>query len=108
MKKVYLSLLAGLFMLPVFAQQPKDKAIYKVYKEGFYEKYIMSGIEEFEKKETPVTPVRSFKVDLSTMDIPTSKESFKTLWHNDPVSQGSTGNAGVSPAPLTWNQRSTD
>ena len=78
-------------MVPAFAQQPKDKAVYKVYKEGFFEKYILSGIQDFEKKETPAPPVRSFKVDMSKMDIPKTKEGFTTLWHNDPVSQGNTG-----------------
>jgi len=91
MNRFFLSLLAGLFVFPVFAQQPKDKAIYKVYKEGYFEKYILSGIQDFEKKDVPAAPVRSFKVDMSGMDIPNSKDLYKTLWHNEPLSQGNTG-----------------
>jgi bleomycin hydrolase len=91
MNKFLLSLIAGLFVFPVLAQQPKDKAIYKVYKEGYFEKYILSGIEDFEKKDVVAAPVRSFKVDMSGLDIPNSKDLYKTLWHNEPVSQGNTG-----------------
>jgi bleomycin hydrolase len=91
MKKTTLLLAGILGALSIYSQQPqKDKAIFKTYHDGFFEKYIVTGIEAFEKKDEVKIPSRSFKVDMSKMDIPKSKEEFKSYWHNDPVSQGNT------------------
>ncbi len=76
----------------IFAQQPKtDKAVFKVYKEGFYDKYILSGIADYEQKvAVPAAPRRSFKADLSQVDIPTDRTKYQVFWHNEPISQGAT------------------
>ncbi|MHC1707231.1 MAG: hypothetical protein AB9842_06880 [Bacteroidales bacterium] len=69
----------------------KDKASFKIYKEGFYDKYILSGIRDFEQRQTnPVPPRGSFKADLSTVDIPNDRSKYTTFWHNEPISQGAT------------------
>jgi bleomycin hydrolase len=86
---LFLALFIG---ITAFAQQPKkDKGTFIEYKPGYYQNYILKGIEDFDKKDEPVKPSKSFKVDLSGYDIPTSIDQFKKYWYNTPVSQGNTG-----------------
>ncbi len=97
MKKFFLhtlSLFTFVLLLINFnshAQQPHDKAIYKDYKPGYYQNTIMRGInDEAEKKEPPKTQ-KYFKMDATGLDVPTSPSQFKTVWRNNPISQGNTG-----------------
>jgi len=92
MKKISLSLAFALMAVIVFAQAPhKDKAIFKEYQPGYYQNYILKGIEDFNKKdEAPKTEPR-FKMDFSGMNLPTDIDLYKKQWCNDPVSQGNTG-----------------
>ncbi len=86
---LFLALFIG---ITAFAQMPKkDKGIFINYKPGYYQNYILKGIEDFDKKDEPSKPNRSFKIDLSGYDIPTSIDQFKKYWYNTPVSQGNTG-----------------
>ena len=75
------------------AQAPHhDKGTFIEYKPGFFENSILRGIDAFEKKEEAPKPARrSFKVDLSTFDVPKSPAEFTTAWCSSPVSQGNTG-----------------
>lgn len=91
MKNIVL-LLSLAICISVYGQQPKkDKGTFIDYKPGYYQNYILKGIEDFDKKDEPVKPSRSFKIDLTGYDIPKSIDQFTKYWYNTPVSQGNTG-----------------
>lgn len=93
MKKLFMYLLIlNIVITAGYSQKPeKDKASFKIYKEGFYDKYILSGIKDFDQKQIPVAPPRgAFKVDMSSLDIPNDRSKYAVVWHNDPISQGAT------------------
>lgn len=73
-----------------FAQQPHDKAIFKEVKPGYYQNYILKGIEDVEEEKKAEKKTYSFKIDVAQMDVPKSVDEFKVWWKNDPVSQGNT------------------
>ncbi len=70
-------------------EKKKDKGVFVEKKPGYYQNVIMKSIEEFnsEVKE----PKKIFRVDVSNYDLPESVNEFKTVWHNNPISQGNTG-----------------
>lgn len=80
---------ASLVTSPLFSQEVKNRGVFEEKKDGYYQNEILKGIEEFEsiKKEKE----KEFKVDFYGMDIPKSKDEFKSYWFNDPISQGNTG-----------------
>jgi len=77
----------------------KDAAIYRDYKPGYYENIILKSFSE-QKSLAPAAPRRVFAADLSGKQFPNTLSDYRTLWHNEPVSQGITGTcwcyAGVS------------
>jgi bleomycin hydrolase len=76
----------------IFAQKPvKDKGTFIEYKAGYYQNYILKGIQDFEQKAEPPKTNRVFKIDLSSYDLPTSVDQFTRSWANEPISQGNTG-----------------
>jgi bleomycin hydrolase len=87
MKRIFL-----LAFLPtaVFAQQ-KDKATFIERKPGYYQNSILKGISDDQEKERPEPKMeKSFKIDLTGVDLPTDITKYTTVWHNNPVSQGNT------------------
>jgi bleomycin hydrolase len=92
MKKISLFIAFAMVTAMVAAQLPrKDKAVFKEYQPGYYQNYILKGIEDFSKKdETPKVETR-FKMDFSGMSLPTDIDLYKKQWCNEPVSQGNTG-----------------
>ena len=68
----------------------KDKGTFKTYEPGYFQNSILKGIEEFESQKGIAKQPSTFKVDISTLNIPASKDDFKSFWHNAPVSQGNT------------------
>ena len=86
-------LLIACMTVAAFAQtkQPKDKAIFRESKPGYYQNNIQKGIAEQDEKDVPKKVSRSFKVDISTLNVPKSVDEFTTVWASQPVSQGSTG-----------------
>lgn len=76
-------------LLQVNAQQTRrDKSQFIEYKNETWDN-IKKEIDEFEKKDVPVK--KSFILDFSDIEIPSSIELFKPVWHNTPVMQSSTG-----------------
>lgn len=63
----------------------KDKGEFIEYSNDYYNE-ILEEIGK-EKKE----PKKAFKMDLSEYNIPQSISEFKTVWCNEPLSQGNTG-----------------
>ena len=92
MKKFILLLILAVLYLPLSAQKvKKDKAVFKEYQPGYYQNYILKGIEEFESKSLPPKTERRFKMDFSGMNLPNDIGLYTTVWCNAPVSQGNTG-----------------
>lgn len=92
MKKSIVFLLAGITVPIVFAQVPhKDKGKFVENKAGYYKNVILKGIEEFDKKDEVPKVNKSYKIDITGMDIPTSVDQFTKQWCNNPISQGNTG-----------------
>jgi len=93
MKKSILTLavlmMAACYTTILFAQDRKDKAGYKERSNEFYDK-ITKSLEEFDappKAEKPLV----LRMDFTGIDIPKSAAEFKTVFAQQPVSQGQTG-----------------
>ena len=72
-----------------FAQNKShDKGVFVEKQKGYYDE-ILQGIKAFDS--IPKTPKKSFKLDVSGMDLPKSIHDFTSYWHNEPISQGQTG-----------------
>jgi bleomycin hydrolase len=92
MKKISLFILIICAAAWVTAQKPvKDKAVFKEYQPGYYQNYILKGIEEFDNKNDEPKTVKRFKIDLSGLKLPNNIDLYTRQWANEPVSQGNTG-----------------
>ena len=69
----------------------KDKAIFKEYQPGYYQNYILKGIEDYNKTAETPKQERRFKMDFAGIDIPNNIDLYKKQWCNDPISQGNSG-----------------
>jgi len=98
MKRILLITLTLIFMVSAFSQE--DKAVYKDRINGFYQDSIQSGIKDFENNKNKKSPKKYLSVDFSEYDFPTDINDYNPEWHNNPLSQGSTGTcwcfAGIS------------
>ena len=75
-----------LLSLPLFAQSPqKHKGKFIEKKNEFWDKI------EYENKKFAKGKKKIFILDFKGMDLPKSKDEFKSVWHNDPVAQGNSG-----------------
>jgi len=63
-----------------------NKGIFVQKEKGFYEE-ILEALGD----SAALSSKKSFKADVSGMDLPKSTGEFKKYWFNDPVSQGRTG-----------------
>lgn len=91
-RTIFIMLIVLFAAAQLAAQQPKkDKGIFLDYKAGYYQNYILKGIEDFEAKDESPATVKTFKIDLGGYDLPTSVDQFTRQWANEPVSQGNTG-----------------
>ncbi len=91
MKTNFLLLAALLGCSVAFSQSlTRDKGVFKIYEPGYYQNTILKGIEDFEATKAAPKQTKTFKVDVAGLNLPTSKDDFKTYWHNEPVSQGNT------------------
>jgi len=66
----------------------KDKGQFVEPKNEFWEE-IKKSADDFNKKPEKHEP--QFKLNFENIKVPKSKDEFKYYWHNDPISQGSTG-----------------
>ncbi len=77
-----------LAILPIIMfAQAKDKGVFENKKSDKY-KDILESIGKIDKYHPED---KAFKVDVEGMELPKTKNEFKTYWHNEPVSQGYTG-----------------
>ncbi len=91
--KTIISFLSYLIILTsissLLAQDQKEKGVFTEEKDGFYKNEILKSIDEFNNPEK--AKKKTFQLDFSGMDLPTSKDQFTTYWFNEPISQGRTG-----------------
>jgi len=92
MRKYFVIFILFLSCNFLFAQDTlrKDKAIFKEYKNGYYQNSIIKGIEDFQDS-VPVVKKKYFSADLSGISCPSSPEEFTRSWFNNPATQGNTG-----------------
>jgi bleomycin hydrolase len=89
MKKI-LTIVLALCSIVTFAQKPNlDKGTFKQFKAGYYQNYILKGIQDFDEP-VKVNTEKYFKQDLTGMTFPKDLKLYKTQWHEKPVSQGNT------------------
>ncbi|MBK7965304.1 MAG: hypothetical protein IPK10_08380 [Bacteroidetes bacterium] len=72
-----------------FSQSRHDQLQMREKKAGFYDKDIMTGVQQYEEKkvEKPSKPI--FKFDINKFGwYPKSVDEFTTWWKNIPISQG--------------------
>lgn len=89
MKKTSLLFATLLMASLVFSQNDKDKAIFKTYKNGFYQNVIQKDAQETGKHAQ--AKEKYLAVDLSGYYIPDKPSDYTSYWHNEPLSQGATG-----------------
>jgi len=77
------------FLTNIYAQDQKNRGVFEEEKDGFYKNEILKSSDEFNKPDKEKK--KNFKLDFAGMDLPKSKDEFKSYWYNDPVSQGRTG-----------------
>lgn len=82
-----LALLAAV-AIPANAQDRRDKGQMIEYGNPYWEE-IEKSVKEFEAKDKPKK--KEFKMNFDGVNLPKDKNEFKSVWHNDPVTQGSTG-----------------
>ena len=68
----------------------KDKAIFREYKNGYYQDSILKGITEFKDSLSEIKR-KYLATDLTGIVCPQSPNEFTKYWFNLPVSQGNTG-----------------
>ena len=88
--KAFISLFVLLFFISTqfILPQTKNKAVFEDSKQGFF-KEIEKRMDEF--KNPLKEKKKVFKLDVTGLNLPKSKDEFKSFWHNDPISQGNTG-----------------
>lgn len=92
MKKINLFIsLMIIISLSSNAQIVKDKGTFVQYKPGYYQNYILKGIEDFESQKKADKPHLSFKADVVGLNNPTLITEFSSFWHNVSISQGNAG-----------------
>jgi bleomycin hydrolase len=87
-KKVFLFLMLAQTLS--FAQV-RDTGTFIEMKPGYYQNFILKGIEDFEDTANPVKPRTYFGIDLSKSKFPNDIAKYTTQWRQPPISQGNTG-----------------
>ena len=85
------SILLALVLFTIFCFGQNDELIYKSAKPGFYQDSILKSINAFRQGDTK-NQKRYMSMDFSAYkNFPTDTSLYHPVWHNHPVSQGSTG-----------------
>ncbi len=91
MRKILLSAILTFAVFTVFAQN-HDTGIFRTYPPGFYHKVItrdIVGEDAFGQIKYEAVP--SFKMDFGERIYPVQISGYTTVFHTEPVSQGSSG-----------------
>lgn len=93
MKKLFTISVAILMVMGSFAQQKKDKSMFKEYEPGYYQNSILKDIRAVNEKMVAKEVDKRFFMDQSGLDLP-NKISFyasHSEWANPTISQGNGG-----------------
>lgn len=90
-KNLSIALLLPLIIVATSLSAQNDEVIYKVKKNGFYQDSILTSIQEFEEGSKTEKGKTYLSFDFSNKNFPTEISKYTQVWHNSPVSQGSTG-----------------
>jgi bleomycin hydrolase len=83
---ILILLITALLTQLTFAQTPKkDTGKFVEKKNEFWDKI------DYENRIYDKDEKDKFIMNFDGMDLPKSKDEFKTYWHNDPISQGNSG-----------------
>ncbi len=74
-----------------FAQNDKDKMIFKKYEPGFYHNVILKDVNAVNKSLKKPKEKKFPEMDQSSMDLPNKLSHYTKIWHNPPISQGNAG-----------------
>jgi len=91
--KIIISILfISLLSMDSFAQVMRQDALQvREKKAGYYDKDIMTGVQQYEQAKVVKAAKPIYKFDISKLSYyPKSVDEFNTWWKNKPVSQGNT------------------
>lgn len=74
-----------------FSITAQDKGVFKESNSKYYNETIMSGVDAFEESQTEEEKHVRLFMDHSEKDYPKDVKKYKTVWYNQPISQGNTG-----------------
>jgi bleomycin hydrolase len=91
MKNLFITLILLLLTVNfIKAQDNKDKAYFKEYAPGYFQKYILSGIQDFEEPKVAPKVDKALKMYVVGLKLPKNIKDYSPQWHNKPISQGNT------------------
>ena len=94
MKKSIFLLLVLCVLSPSLISQinkQKDKGVFKEKQQGYYHNTVLKNISEFDKSDKTIKPKEYFSVDFSNYEFPTNIDEYTSIWHTQPLNQGSSG-----------------
>jgi len=92
MKKLSLLLLLLVVCGFSYSQKPrKDKAFFKEYEPGYYQKSILKDVRMVDKMHEEKKVDKHFFMDQSGMNLPNKIDFYTSVWHNPTISQGNAG-----------------
>lgn len=78
-------------LLASISATAQDKGVFKESNSKFYNESIMKGIESFESAKAPQETHLMLQMDHTGKDYPRDVKKYKSVWYNQPISQGNTG-----------------
>lgn len=93
MKFIFTYTILTIFISSVFSQKNIDKAIFKTFDKGesYYYNSILKDINNYNLKNKTYKPHTYLAVDVNNITFPKYLKEYKTVYHNQPISQGNTG-----------------
>lgn len=86
------TLLCVCLFIPLFCMaQIRDTGVFIDYKAGYYQNYILKGIEEYENPPVQKHSRKYFAADMAKVKLNNDLKKYHTIWRQPPVSQGNTG-----------------
>jgi bleomycin hydrolase len=79
------------FVFQLIGQVKPDKAVFKEYEPGYYQKSILKDISEVNEQLEISEPEKRFEMDQSGYSIPNKVSDYKREWANPVISQGNGG-----------------
>lgn len=87
MKKIILPAI----MLAAVSVNAQDKGVFKEVNSKYYYETIMKGVDSYEEAKQADEKHLRLMMDHSKGNYPKDIKKYKTVWYNQPISQGNTG-----------------